>query len=58
MKNPVNIRTFKFPDDYLPVVDLWERSDPDIQVGRSDTSDEIAKKIRANITDIFNIFYS
>ena len=52
MKNPVNIRTFKFPDDYLPVVDLWERSDPDIQVGRSDTSDEIAKKIQRD-PDLF-----
>ena len=52
MKIPVNIRTFKYPDDYLPVVDLWERSDPGIQVGRSDTSDEIAKKIQRD-PDLF-----
>jgi len=52
VKIPVNIRTFKYPDDYLPVVDLWERSDPGIQVGRSDTSDEIAKKIQRD-PDLF-----
>ena len=52
MKIPVNIRTFKYPDDYLPVVDLWERSDPGIQVCRSDTSDEIAKKIQRD-PDLF-----
>ena len=52
MKLPINIRTFKYPDDYLPVVDLWERSDPGIQVGRSDTPDEIAKKIQRD-PDLF-----
>ena len=52
MKNPVNIRTFKFPDDYLPVVDLWERSGPGIHVGRSDTPEEIAKKIQRD-SDLF-----
>ena len=52
MKIPVNIRTFKYPDDYLPVVDLWERSDPGIQVGRSDTPEEIAKKIQRD-PDLF-----
>ncbi|MES0359724.1 MAG: GNAT family N-acetyltransferase [Anaerolineales bacterium] len=52
MKLPINIRTFKYPDDYLSVVDLWERSDPGIQVGRSDTPDEIAKKIQRD-PDLF-----
>ena len=52
MKLRVNIRTFKYPDDYLPVVDLWERSEPGIQVGRSDTPDEITKKIQRD-PDLF-----
>jgi ribosomal protein S18 acetylase RimI-like enzyme len=49
---PVNVRTFKFPDDYAPVVDLWERSGPGVHVGRSDTPDEIAKKIQRD-PDLF-----
>lgn len=46
MRIQVNIRTFKFPDDYPPVVELWERSGPGIHVGRSDTLNEVAKKIQ------------
>jgi ribosomal protein S18 acetylase RimI-like enzyme len=48
----VNIRTFKFPDDYPPVVELWERSGPGIHVGRSDTLNEVAKKIQRD-PDLF-----
>jgi ribosomal protein S18 acetylase RimI-like enzyme len=47
-----NIRTFKFPDDYPPVVELWERSGPGIHVGRSDTLNEVAKKIQRD-PDLF-----
>ena len=46
MKIPANIRDFKFPNDYPAVIDLWEKSSPDIHVGRSDTPDELAKKIQ------------
>ena len=46
MRIPANIRSLIFPDDYVPVVELWKRSGPGIQVGRSDTSEEVAKKIR------------
>ena len=52
MRIPVNIRTFKFPDDYPPVVELWERSGPGIHVGRSDTLNEVAKKIQRD-PDLF-----
>jgi len=52
VKIPVKFRTFKYPDDYLPVVDLWEHSGPGIQVGRSDTPDEISKKIQRD-PDLF-----
>lgn len=46
MKTPANIRRFIFPDDYPSVVGLWERSGPDIHVGRSDTQEELFKKIQ------------
>jgi ribosomal protein S18 acetylase RimI-like enzyme len=46
MKIPANIRTFMFPKDYPAVVDLWEKSGPGIHVGRSDTPEELAKKIQ------------
>jgi ribosomal protein S18 acetylase RimI-like enzyme len=52
VKIPVNIRTFNYPADYLSVVDLWERSSPGIHVGRSDTPEEIAKKIQRD-SDLF-----
>ena len=52
MRIPVTIRTFKFPDDYPPVVELWERSGPGIHVGRSDTLNEVAKKIQRD-PDLF-----
>jgi len=44
MKEGIHIRQFGFPDDFIPVVDLWERSAPGVQRGRSDTEIEIAKK--------------
>lgn len=52
MRIQANIRTFKFPDDYPPVVELWERSGPGIHVGRSDTLNEVAKKIQRD-PDLF-----
>lgn len=52
MRIPVNIRTFKFPDDYPPVVELWEQSGPGIHVGRSDTLNEVAKKTQRD-PDLF-----
>lgn len=45
MTIPVKIRTFKFPDDFWSVVELWEQSGPGIQVERSDTMGEISKKL-------------
>ncbi len=52
MRIPVNIRPFVFPDDYVPVVELWERSGPGVQVGRSDTLEEVAKKLKRD-PDLF-----
>ena len=45
MRIPGSIRSFRFPDDYAPVLKLWERSGPGIQVGRSDSFDEVEKKL-------------
>ena len=52
MRIPANIRSLIFPDDYAPVVELWERSGPGIQVGRSDTFEEVARKFQRD-PDLF-----
>lgn len=49
---PVRIREFRLPDDYPAVYDLWTHAGPGIHVGRSDSLDEIAKKI-ARDPDLF-----
>lgn len=40
-----SIREFKFPEDYPPVIDLWNNCGPGVQVRRSDQPEEIAKKL-------------
>ncbi|UCD40630.1 MAG: hypothetical protein JSV69_08440 [Chloroflexota bacterium] len=45
MNQPVHICSFQQPDDCEAVIDLWERSGSGVRVGRSDTLDEISKKI-------------
>jgi ribosomal protein S18 acetylase RimI-like enzyme len=42
----VTLREFQFPDDYPQVIALWQNAGPGIHVRRSDTFDEIAKKIQ------------
>ena len=44
MKEAIHIRQCGFPNDFIPVVELWHRSAPGVQRGRSDTEIEIAKK--------------
>lgn len=41
----VAIRPFHYPDDLISVLDLWANAGPGIHVGRSDTPDEIEKKL-------------
>jgi len=41
----VQIREFKFPSDYEQVYELWRSIEKGVHVGRSDTLDEIGKKI-------------
>jgi ribosomal protein S18 acetylase RimI-like enzyme len=40
----IQIRQFRYPDDYTAVVSLWETAGAGIHLGRSDTPEEIAKK--------------
>jgi len=49
---PVNIREFCFPDDHVRVVKLWESIEAGVRVGRSDTLEEIQKKIQRD-PDLF-----
>jgi ribosomal protein S18 acetylase RimI-like enzyme len=46
------MRTYRHPDDYAAVRSLWESIERGIHLGRSDTADEIAKKV-ADHPDLF-----
>ena len=41
----IQIREFRFPADYQQVIELWRGIEKGVHVGRSDTLDEIRKKI-------------
>lgn len=46
-KNDQNwrIRNFQFPRDYQAVIDLWSHAGDGVHLGRSDTLEEIKKKV-------------
>jgi len=48
----ITIRQFHFPEDYDAAARLWKSLEKGVVVGRSDTRDEIAKKI-ARDPDLF-----
>ncbi len=48
----VNIRQFSLANDYDTVYSLWSQAGPGVHVGRSDTPEEIEKKI-ARDPDLF-----
>jgi ribosomal protein S18 acetylase RimI-like enzyme len=48
----MNIREFRFPNDYAPTLKLWESIETGVKVGRSDTFEEIQKKIQRD-PDLF-----
>ena len=48
----MNIRSFDFSNDYEAVIHLWETAGPGIHVGRSDSPQEIAKKLERD-PDLF-----
>jgi ribosomal protein S18 acetylase RimI-like enzyme len=43
--SPIRLRQFRFPEDYQQVVDLWSSMEKGVHVGRSDTPEEIEKKL-------------
>lgn len=54
MKTEFQIREFIFDYDYEPVLRLWQSIEAGMQVGRSDTPEEIKKKIERD-PDLFLI---
>jgi ribosomal protein S18 acetylase RimI-like enzyme len=46
------LREFCYPEDYPAVIQLWETAGPGIHIGRSDTPDEIQKKLERD-PDLF-----
>jgi ribosomal protein S18 acetylase RimI-like enzyme len=46
------IREFRFPGDYAQTYELWQTAGPGIHTGRSDTPEEIAKKLQRD-PDLF-----
>ena len=42
----VQVRAFRFPDDYQPVYQLWQDAGEGIHLQRSDEPDEIQKKLQ------------
>ena len=48
----VNIREFRLPNDYAHALELWESIEVGVHVGRSDTLEEIQKKLNRD-PDLF-----
>ncbi|MBC7878689.1 MAG: GNAT family N-acetyltransferase [Anaerolineales bacterium] len=48
----MNIREFRFPADYSQTLELWESIEAGMSVGRSDTPEEIQKKLKRD-SDLF-----
>jgi ribosomal protein S18 acetylase RimI-like enzyme len=48
----MRIREFSFPDDYPPALKLWQGIETGVSVGRSDSLEEIEKKIQRD-PDLF-----
>lgn len=46
------LRTFRFPDDYPAVIDLWKNAGTGIAVRRSDDPDQVALKMQRD-PDLF-----
>jgi ribosomal protein S18 acetylase RimI-like enzyme len=50
--SPIHIRQFQYPQDYPQVLALWSAMEKGVHVGRSDTLEEIEKKL-ARDPDLF-----
>jgi ribosomal protein S18 acetylase RimI-like enzyme len=52
MTLPIHIREFHYPEDYEGAVHLWEGAGSGVKVGRSDSPEEIQKKLQRD-PDLF-----
>jgi len=50
--HPIQLREFRFPEDYEQVLKVWESMEIGVRVGRSDAQAEIQKKV-ARDPDLF-----
>ena len=48
----MQVRSFRYPEDYPAVIALWQEAGPGIHVRRSDEPEEIAKKMQRD-PDLF-----
>jgi len=48
----VSLREFRFPQDYSAALCLWETMEKGVRIGRSDTLNEVEKKLRRD-PDLF-----
>ena len=48
----MQLRVFRYPEDFSQVMSLWESIEKGVHTGRSDTPDEIQKKL-ARDPDLF-----
>jgi len=51
-RSPIIIREFHHPQDFQAVISLWQASGPGVGLGRSDTREEIEKKLQRD-PDLF-----
>ena len=52
MSSPIQIREFRLPADYKGALSLWESMETGVKVGRSDSFEEIEKKLQRD-PDLF-----
>ena len=45
MESEFSIRSFAYPDDFSEVIELWQNAGEGVHLGRSDTVEEIEKKL-------------
>ncbi len=57
MSSSIQIRQFRYPEDYDAALKLWENMEQGLRVGRSDSPDEIQKKLQRD-PDLFLVAVS
>jgi ribosomal protein S18 acetylase RimI-like enzyme len=57
MNPSLTIREFRYPEDYQAVIELWSNAGPGIHLAKSDTEQEIKKKLLRD-RDLFLVMES